>query len=86
MEAAMDGAVAAAATEILHGGGDSRAEEDGDDLGPMIGPGPARPTRSKRPLEFEQAFLDALPSAAMSVASSPLKKILFLNSFFLLHV
>uniref|UniRef100_A0A0D9XAT8 peptidylprolyl isomerase n=1 Tax=Leersia perrieri TaxID=77586 RepID=A0A0D9XAT8_9ORYZ len=37
----------------------------------MVGPGPmpARP-RQKRPLQFEHAFLDALPSAAMWVFSS----------------
>ncbi|KAJ6798467.1 putative peptidyl-prolyl cis-trans isomerase CYP71 [Iris pallida] len=46
------------------------AEERGiateNDEEPMIGPGPvaARP-RHKRPLQFEQAFLDALPSAHM---------------------
>ncbi|XP_051202469.1 peptidyl-prolyl cis-trans isomerase CYP71 [Lolium perenne] len=38
-------------------------DEDGDEL---IGPGPApAQKRQKRPLQFEQAFLDALPSAAM---------------------
>ncbi|KAL4182521.1 hypothetical protein AMTRI_Chr11g93690 [Amborella trichopoda] len=31
----------------------------------MIGPGPAAPHRKKRPLQFEQAFLDSLPSANM---------------------
>lgn len=37
----------------------------------MIGPGPApAKQRQKRPLQFEQAFLDALPSAAMWVFSS----------------
>lgn len=33
----------------------------------MIGPGPAPRSRPKRPLQFEQAYLDALPSANMSV-------------------
>lgn len=34
----------------------------------VIGPGPAAPrSRPKRPLQFEQAYLDALPSANMSV-------------------
>jgi hypothetical protein len=34
----------------------------------MIGPGPApAKQRQKRPLQFEQAFLDALPSAVMCV-------------------
>ncbi|KAJ7976100.1 putative Peptidyl-prolyl cis-trans isomerase [Quillaja saponaria] len=32
---------------------------------PIIGPGPAGPIRRKRPLQFEQAYLDALPSANM---------------------
>ncbi|KAH7685648.1 Cyclophilin-type peptidyl-prolyl cis-trans isomerase protein [Dioscorea alata] len=31
----------------------------------LIGPGPAPRPRAKRPLQFEQAFLDALPSAQM---------------------
>jgi hypothetical protein len=41
----------------------------------MIGPGPApAKQRQKRPLQFEQAFLDALPSAVMCVffSNSPL--------------
>jgi len=40
--------------------GDTIVEEEG----PMVGPGPAK-QRHKRPLEFERAFLDALPSAQM---------------------
>ncbi|KAJ1401785.1 WD40/YVTN repeat-like-containing domain superfamily, partial [Sesbania bispinosa] len=32
---------------------------------PLIGPGPAPRSRPKRPLQFEQAYLDALPSANM---------------------
>ncbi|RYR79156.1 hypothetical protein Ahy_A01g004005 [Arachis hypogaea] len=32
---------------------------------PAIGPGPAPRARPKRPLQFEQAYLDALPSANM---------------------
>eukprot|EP00250_Pteridium_aquilinum_P011322 c19990_g2_i1 orf=539-2413(-) len=40
-------------------------EEEQQDVGPIVGPGPARPARTKRPLEFERAFLDALPDAAM---------------------
>ena len=43
-------------------------QEEGEEL---IGPGPAPARqRQKRPLQFEQAFLDALPSAAMCVSSS----------------
>lgn len=37
----------------------------GDDEEPMVGPGPAPRARAKRPLQFEQAYLDALPSANM---------------------
>lgn len=38
-----------------------------DDEEPLIGPGPvpAPRARPKRPLEFEQAYLDSLPSANM---------------------
>ncbi|MFS7915396.1 putative peptidylprolyl isomerase transcription factor WD40-like family [Helianthus anomalus] len=32
---------------------------------PMVGPGPAPARRPKRPLQFEQAYLDSLPSANM---------------------
>ncbi|KAF5744854.1 Cyclophilin71 isoform 2 [Tripterygium wilfordii] len=32
---------------------------------PVVGPGPAKRARPKRPLQFEQAYLDALPSANM---------------------
>lgn len=32
---------------------------------PIVGPGPAPRARSKRPLQFEQAYLDSLPSANM---------------------
>lgn len=38
------------------------AETDDD---PVIGPGTAPRSRPKRPLQFEQAYLDALPSAHM---------------------
>jgi len=50
--------VEAEADEIRNG--DTIVEEEG----PMVGPGPAK-QRPKRPLEFERAFLDALPSAQM---------------------
>lgn len=32
---------------------------------PIVGPGPAHRARPKRPLQFEQAYLDCLPSANM---------------------
>jgi peptidylprolyl isomerase domain and WD repeat-containing protein 1 len=32
---------------------------------PMVGPGPAPRGKRKRPLQFEQAYLDSLPSANM---------------------
>lgn len=32
---------------------------------PMVGPGPALRGKRKRPLQFEQAYLDSLPSANM---------------------
>ncbi|GJN04253.1 hypothetical protein PR202_ga21784 [Eleusine coracana subsp. coracana] len=48
---------AASATSVGKG-----QEEDDELIGP--GPAPAK-QRQKRPLQFEQAFLDALPSAAM---------------------
>lgn len=35
------------------------------DEGPLVGPGAAKQARRKRPLEFEKAFLDAMPSAQM---------------------
>ncbi|KAK6138449.1 hypothetical protein DH2020_027824 [Rehmannia glutinosa] len=37
----------------------------GEEEEPMVGPGPAPRSRPKRPLQFEQAYLDALPSANM---------------------
>ncbi|XVF19749.1 hypothetical protein REPUB_Repub11eG0137600 [Reevesia pubescens] len=40
---------------------DTIAEEED----PVIGPGPAPRARPKRPLQFEQAYLDSLPSANM---------------------
>lgn len=49
---------AASATSVAKG----HAEEEDEMIGP--GPAPAK-QRQKRPLQFEQAFLDALPSAAM---------------------
>ncbi|WOL18547.1 peptidyl-prolyl cis-trans isomerase CYP71 isoform X1 [Canna indica] len=42
----------------------SLPEEDGDEE-PVVGPGPAPRARPKRPLQFEQAFLDTLPCAQM---------------------
>ncbi|KAL6575760.1 cytochrome P450 monooxygenase 71 [Orobanche hederae] len=37
----------------------------GEEEEPIVGPGPAPRARPKRPLQFEQAYLDALPSANM---------------------
>jgi len=37
---------------------------------PIVGPGPAPRARPKRPLQFEQAYLDALPSANMYASST----------------
>lgn len=45
-----------------NGNGGSAAETEEE---PMVGPGPAPRARPKRPLQFEQAYLDALPSANM---------------------
>lgn len=39
----------------------------GEEEEPMVGPGPAPRARPKRPLQFEQAYLDTLPSANMYV-------------------
>ena len=47
-----------------HENGANAGEEE-----PMIGPGPAPRARPKRPLQFEQAYLNALPSANMSVSA-----------------
>ncbi|KAK6926636.1 Cyclophilin-type peptidyl-prolyl cis-trans isomerase domain [Dillenia turbinata] len=47
-----------------NGGGSAMAENEEEEA--MIGPGPAAPrSRPKRPLQFEQAYLDSLPSAHM---------------------
>lgn len=47
-------------------GSPSAVEPTGEEDEVMIGPGPVAPrSRKKRPLQFEQAFLDALPSAQM---------------------
>ncbi|KAL6196131.1 hypothetical protein ACLB2K_031746 [Fragaria x ananassa] len=43
--------------------GNTIAAESEDE--PIVGPGPAPRVRPKRPLQFEQAYLDALPSALM---------------------
>jgi hypothetical protein len=46
--------------------GTSPADTTGEEEDAIIGPGPAAPkSRKKRPLQFEKAFLDALPSAHM---------------------
>ncbi|XP_071723105.1 peptidyl-prolyl cis-trans isomerase CYP71-like [Rutidosis leptorrhynchoides] len=40
-------------------------EEEEEDDDSMIGPGPAPKARPKRPLQFEQAYLESLPTANM---------------------
>ncbi|KAH0454720.1 hypothetical protein IEQ34_016644 [Dendrobium chrysotoxum] len=49
--------------EASNGRLDPPADEAEDE--PIVGPGPAPRVRPKRPLKFEQAFLDTLPSAHM---------------------
>lgn len=39
----------------------------GEEEEPMVGPDPAPRARPKRPLQFEHAYLDSLPSANMYV-------------------
>ncbi|CAH9094098.1 unnamed protein product [Cuscuta epithymum] len=56
MEEAADGNEPSALTP------ETKVEETDDD-GPVIGPGPAPRARPKRPLQFEQAYLDSLPCA-----------------------
>ncbi|CAI9105574.1 OLC1v1004522C1 [Oldenlandia corymbosa var. corymbosa] len=41
------------------------ATEEAIDDEPIVGPGPPPTSRRKRPLQFEQAYLDCLPSAIM---------------------
>lgn len=50
--------------ESQNGGDANSAIPDGEEDA-LIGPGPALRSRPKRPLQFEQAYLDALPSANM---------------------
>ena len=45
--------------------GNTNLSTVGDGEEPMVGPGPAPRARPKRPLQFEQAYLDSLPSANM---------------------
>ncbi|KAK1275108.1 Peptidyl-prolyl cis-trans isomerase-like 2 [Acorus gramineus] len=51
------------ATTAAAVGGGGREEEEEEVV--VIGPGPAPRARPKRPLQFEQAYLDSLPSANM---------------------
>ncbi|PPD75277.1 hypothetical protein GOBAR_DD27792 [Gossypium barbadense] len=44
------------------------AEEEKE---PVIGPGPAPRARPKRPLQFEQTYLDSLPSANIRMETQP---------------
>lgn len=52
-----------------------------DDAEPVVGPAPALRARAKRPLQFEQAYLDALPSANMYACFYPALLFLFLVRF-----
>ncbi len=53
------------AEEDVDNGG-NQIPDSGDEEGPLVGPGaPVPVVRHKRPLEFEKAFLDSLPSAQM---------------------
>ena len=49
--------------EPQNGAASSTPAETEDE--PVVGPGPAPRARPKRPLQFEQAYLDSLPSANM---------------------
>lgn len=55
--------------EAANGSGPSavttETKVDEADDGPIIGPGPAPRARPKRPLQFEQAYLESLPNANM---------------------
>lgn len=45
--------------------GDANSMAPDGEEEPMVGPGPAPRARPKRPLQFEKAYLDSLPSANM---------------------
>ena len=51
--------------EPLNGNGGSTTAAESEEEAVVVGPGPAPRARPKRPLEFEHAYLDALPSANM---------------------
>ncbi|PQQ10347.1 peptidyl-prolyl cis-trans isomerase CYP71 [Prunus yedoensis var. nudiflora] len=55
--------VATDAVEPQSGNASSAVAESEEE--PLVGPGPAPRSRPKRPLQFEHAYLDALPSAQM---------------------
>lgn len=48
-----------------NGNANATAEAADDDVEPIVGPTPAPRARAKRPLQFEKAYLEALPSANM---------------------
>ncbi|KAG5560981.1 hypothetical protein RHGRI_004115 [Rhododendron griersonianum] len=52
-------------TETETGNGSSTPAAAETEEEPVIGPGPAPRSRPKRPLQFEQAYIDSLPSANM---------------------
>lgn len=60
-----------AAAETANGNLSAQAAVDAEEE-PMVGPGPAPRSRLKRPLQFEQAYLNSLPSANMYVLRNSL--------------
>ncbi len=52
---------------------------------PVVGPGPAPRARPKRPLQFEQAYLDSLPSANMYASTFSIFFSRVLGLGFMLH-
>ena len=54
--------------------------EDDAEEEAMVGPAPPQ-VRRKRPLQFEQAYLDSLPSANMYASHLPYSSCLFIVDF-----
>lgn len=78
--------------EPLNGNGnvDSASAKAETEEDPAIGPGPAPRSRPKRPLQFEQAYLDTIPSANMyfflSLFLSRFRALQYLSSQLLLLI